>query len=568
MVRSAVGPLLFVGVNVLSETTDRTLEFQCPKCAKRLKASAKAAGKRFQCPACGQPVKVPGIAPVASSDDDWLNLDGPGTTSTPAPAARQPSAPKPVSKPTPKPTPKEAAGPHSAAASTRTEKVAPASAGRSSSTSGANNPKQPAAENKRSVFDDDLPELAELEETPKRPTMPDLLGVDLEELVPVQPKPKAKPPNQPAEPKKSDGTKKAAALDPANAQYRCACPACATPQYVTLARQGKIIRCPDCFTEFKVPPPPPGWVPTTPANIKFGTDLVDASPADTEQYRSNAQDMLRNAEKELDDDDIDSMYDMDFDNASFVQRTFGFLFDSTAMFQIAMYSVFFALIFAAEFYCLYKTQENIGYALFAGLCIPMMALIVSFPMFGTALSILESVANGQAKVREWQGFNFFDHIGEMMMFAIAAAVSALPGFIIGGLIAKGVDNALIVILVTMLSSFLTFPIVLLSMMDNESMINPFSPDVLRSVRVGSEAWGTYYFKTFAANFVVFVAWGMLLGQNPVLSAFGGLLFPLLFFFTIQQLGVLAFDISEHLSFIVPDKEDDDEVEQVEVGRPS
>ena len=172
------------------------------------------------------------------------------------------------------------------------------------------------------------------------------------------------------------------------------------------------------------------------------------------------------------------------------------------------------------------------------------------------------MANGQAKVREWQGFNFFDHIGEMMLFAMAAAFSALPGFLVGGLLSKGVDNALLVVFATMLTSFLTFPIILLSMLDNESLINPFSPDVLRSIGIGSEAWGAYYFKTFAANLAVFIAWAVLLSPNPVLSGIGGLLFPLLFFFTIQQLGVLAFDISEHLSIIVPDKKDED-VEQVQ-----
>lgn len=548
----------------MSDAVDQTLEFQCPKCSKRLKASAKAAGKKFQCPGCGQAVKVPGVAPVVKKDDDWLNLD------------------EPVMQPVkPRSTAPAQSPPQSTSQATSKPKVAPAAdkatptAPRPNKPAKPESPKPPAAEqeSKRSVFDDDLPQLAELEEPAPRTSMPDLLGLNLEDLVPVNPLPPARPnrtatsASEPsaksADDKKSESPKKPAALDPANAQYRCACPSCHTPQYVVPARQGKMIRCPDCFTEFKIPPPPPGWKPTTPASIKFGTDLVDASPTDTQQFRSNAEDLLRNAEKDLDDDDIDRMYDMDFDNANFMQRTFGFMFDGTAMFQIAMFAVFFALLFAAEFYCLSKVAEgNRAYALIAGLCIPLLALIISFPMFGAALSILESVANGQTKVREWQGFNFFDHIGELMLFAIAVAVSAFPGFIIGGLITKTVDHALIVVLTTMVSSFLLFPVALLSMMDNESLVNPFSTDVLRSIRIGSEAWATYYFKTFAANFVVFVAWALLLGPNPILSAIGGLLFPLFFFFTIQQLGILAFDISEHLSIIVPPKEKD-EVEVVD-----
>ena len=373
----------------MSDASERTLEFQCPKCAKRLKASAKAAGKKFNCPACGQPVKVPGLAPIANQDDDWMNLDAPPTqpVRSAAPKSLTPSSPSnsaanSSSKPAAKPAAVSQSNPTSAKRAEASNSIEPSA----KSTA----PEEP----KRSIFDDDLPQLAELEQAAPRPTMPDLLGVDLEELVPVNPKPATRgstaPPNRASGSSSSDGAKankpavpKKAALDPANAQYRCACPSCGTPQYVTLARQGKQVRCPDCFAEFKIPPPPPGWTPTTPAHVQLSTNLVAANTDDTKQYRSNADDLLRSAEKELDDDDIDSMYDMDFDNATFMRRTFGFFLDPTAMFQIVIFSLFFALLFAAEFYCLAKSQENRAYMLISALPIPLMALIIAFPMFGT-----------------------------------------------------------------------------------------------------------------------------------------------------------------------------------------
>ncbi len=207
---------VFFGVAVLSDSVDRTLEFQCPKCAKRLKASAKAAGKKFQCPACGQTVKVPGVAPVANKDDDWLNLDGPETSNS-LPRPSQPAAEPVITKSTTPPKPKPAAS--------SAEKTAPAPRSVPQAPKTATPAAPAASDTKRSIFDDDLPELAALEDVP--PELPCLicLNVDLEELVPVKPKSAGKP-NRPAQPsasaaapasssdgKKGDSPKKAAALD-------------------------------------------------------------------------------------------------------------------------------------------------------------------------------------------------------------------------------------------------------------------------------------------------------------------------------------------------------------------
>ncbi|MCC6509101.1 MAG: hypothetical protein IT423_08345 [Pirellulaceae bacterium] len=435
---------------------------------------------------------------------------------------------------------------------------------------------------KPSIFDDDLPELAELEAPRPRTSMAGILGIEgLDEVELVKPKPSAagssasgQSSSKAVTPTKSgDGKerkaetkqdlKKAAALDPANAQYRVPCPSCGTPQYVTLAKQGKQVKCPDCFSDFKIPPPPPGWKPTQPAQAKWGTDLVEPTAVeaqrDADRSKNQADDLLRQARQELDDNDIESMYDNDFDTQSFVRRTFGFAYDGVALFQIFIYALMFGFMFFIAQYCVNKVliDDDKGYALIGGLSVPLLAIISAFPLFAGAMTLLESVANGQFKVRDWPGFNFFDHVGELLLFGTALIASALPGFLLGGFVANSGGAGLIVVFTTMLTTFLAFPIVLLSMLDNESLFNPYSPEVLKSLSVGYEAWGTYYFKTFIANFVIFIAWAVMLGHNAILAGIGGMLLPLLIFFTVQQLGVLAFDISEHLSIIVPPKAEEE-----------
>lgn len=549
----------------MSNASDNTLEFQCPKCARRLKASAKAAGKRLKCPSCGQAVKVPGPTPNAVADDDWLNLDS---------AALIPADPAPQRAATDRPEATPAAS--SSSAGSNKNKAA---SGNVPSPSPANANAGDAGERTKStsIFDDDLPELAELEPPRPRVELGGIFGLeDLEGLVP--PVAPANPPGgssagKPTASKadtdksnaaKPDAARRAQLIEQAKQQYRVPCPACGTPQYVTVADKGKTVKCPDCFLDFKVPPPPPGWKPSSkPATTTWSTDLVvqtkDEAERDAARSRSRADEYLRNAEQELNEADIDNLYQGDFDTQSFMRRTFGFCYDPTALAQVVAHSVVFAIGFAAVLFCMKKVEEgDMGYALIGGVGIPLIFLMTAFPLFAAAMTMLESVANGERRVREWPGFSFFDHIGELLVFAIALAAATIPGFVIGGLIGRSGGMAWMVIFSTLFTTFLLFPIILLSILDTDSLFGFVSTDVIQSLSKAYESWAIYYFKTFIAFSIVFITWTIVLPSgHPILAAIGGALLPWLVFFTSQQLGVLAGDISEHLS-IVLDRDAKDE----------
>ncbi len=334
---------------------------------------------------------------------------------------------------------------------------------------------------------------------------------------------------------------------------------------MTVAQQGKTIKCPDCFLDFKIPPPPPGWKPSNkPVVANWTTNLAEESAAETEKERSrsraSADEYLRKAEQELSEEEIEGMYGGDFDTAGFMQRTFGFMFDAMAMAQIMAYALVFALLFALANWCAGKFAEgDKGVALVGVLAVPLLMMMAAFPMFSGAITLLESVANGEKKVREWPGFNIFEHMGELLVFAMAVAVSAFPGFLLGAWLGSDGGMGWLAIAGALLSTFLLFPLVLLSMLDNGSIVNPFSTDVLKSITLGMPSWAVYYFKTLIAFFAVFVAWAVLF-QYPILAALGGAMLPLLVFFTSQQLGVLAFDIGEHLSIALPEKGEEQEEE--------
>lgn len=592
---------------------DEILEFQCPKCGKRLKAGAGIAGKRVKCPKCEQPVKVPGVVPARPIDgDDWLSLGTPAITdlaerektSAEIKAAKEraratqraktaqrrqshtaaarpgsaPTHPAPVTAGHSRAPASQSAAPPRAQEQSRSAPQAPAGPHASPPASGNEHtpPSRPL-----SIFDEDLPELAALEAAPARihPGLKDVLteqsttrsvatakepaheaGSNIDQLDYIEAPPRDEP------------------LEDPDPEYRILCKTCGTAQYVKLSMQGMKIKCPDCYENFKIPPPHPGWSPKKKKaaqwqNVSSEPD-IDLAPEEQLQHaetleaqRLRAAKVLERAKQEVSEEDIDRLYDGDFDTAGFMQRTFGFLKDPVAVAQIVGYGVVFAAVFALAQFGVDNAENGFGRGilLLAAIGAPILAVLFGLPMLSGGLALVESVANRQERVDDWVGFNLFDNFGDVMAIAAAMVGSVIPGFMVGSWLgSEWQHSGLVQITGMMATSMLLFPIFLLSILDNGSLFQPLSGSVLRSLTEAKEAWGGYFLKTLCAFFLVLLLWYLLLGKHPATSAAAGALLPLLIFFTCQQIGALADSIAEHLSFeFTPHEPDDSSGEEPE-----
>jgi DNA-directed RNA polymerase subunit RPC12/RpoP len=532
----------------LSTGSPKILEFQCPKCEKRLKAGVQFAGKRVRCPQCREPVRVPelvpeptpeklpenGIAPIIGVDD-WLSLDAPVLEKSVADAAD--AKPK---KPTFVPGTKAAGS---------------SNATRTATNSASSNPgrKEGTDLPGRSVFDDDLPDLAQLESAPNMPhSVADIFQLEgLDDLVPSSQTPPTKQwPLQATPPP----------VKPVENDYRVNCRTCGTPMFLKLDRVGKKVSCSDCHSSFVVPPPPAGWSPIK-KQIELEDDGFDvplsapeaAQSANTlDSQRTAASEYLDKARQTIDDEELDSLYQGDFDTIGFMRRTFGFLTDPTAVGQIVLYGFVFAGVFALAQFSKTKVDgggfEGGGYLLVLFIMTTVISTIMALPMLSAGLALLESVANHQRRVAEWPSFNVFDNFGEVLVILFSLLGSLLPGMLVGGLIGRSGGAEWLILTGMMGTCFLLFPVLMLSMLDNGSPLQPFSGAVITSIPQVPEAWGGYYLKTLVAFSSVVLLWYILLGRNPVMSALAGFTVPWLLFFTCQQIGTLADAIAEHLSF--------------------
>lgn len=617
--------------------SDHVFDFQCPHCNHRLKAKVAAAGRRAKCSKCLQvltiptpPAKAPSLptlkpmptsnvptAPkpltgTSSLDNaDWLKLGEPAIADLPdrqkaheahnaakelerrtkqnkqqerkrSPVDHTPTGPQPIGK-----LERSTAHvsnqttPHASSNSSADEldlddvfRLAPLDS--SDPRPAPQKPKPPEPhvhESKRSVFEDDLPELSELQPSGKPSRkIDDLLAAHTSEDLSLSDPLAPLVPELESLPKAKAITKIKVASQTQDPEYRVSCLACGTAQYVRLSQKGKTIKCPDCFLKFQIPAPPHGWIPDAQAQQRArendwhsnsGDSLQAADPQNSQRSRTSR--ILEKAEQQVSDEDLDRLYDTDFDTANFVQRTFGFLKDPVVIAYIFGYAIVFAMIFAAGQFAANHANTAHGKGILLAVVIgaPVVGLLFAMPMLSGCIALIESVANRQQRVADWPGFNLFDNAGDMLAITTALLGSVIPGFLLGAWL--GGDEAAagrIQIAGMMSSSFVLFPVFLLSMLDNGSLFAPLSNSILHSFRDATEAWGGYFLKTFIAFAVVMLLWLLLLGEGkPVaLAAIGGCLFPLLVFFTCQQIGALADSISEHLSFefVAPGSQDDDD----------
>ncbi len=159
-------------------------------------------------------------------------------------------------------------------------------------------------------------------------------------------------------------------------------------------------------------------------------------------------------------------------------------------------------------------------------------------------AILEAVANDEKEVSEWPLFDLFAWLGPLFTALAAAIVAAVPLGLPMNLLAPG----LLAVGATMLSVYLLYPFVLLSMLDSESIMQPFSASVSKSVTRSGEHWMTMYTASGFLFFALFVIYVVSASMPPVASVVIRIFATsAAVFFYFAMLGQLAFVIGHSVN---------------------
>lgn len=594
----------------MSTGSSEQLSFTCPQCDKKLRAPAKLAGQKLSCPKCSAPIRVPGVAPSKNDDDDWLSLDNDaGTRATIAQAASveldvkatYPSAdaleqddlllqPLPVSSEA-KPT----------------TSILPTNSFTSSSSGTPN-----SSGAKRSVFDDDLPDLLPLETPPAlpKPDVPKPAALKSVTPKPGSSKPAASKPvtpdsksSKPSATKPTSGAKpgsksnnidtslpsfgevddfplaplepqsnarslpgpmlvgsleeimlESKALEvstvlPQDEEFAFPCKVCGTRLHTSISKVGSRTRCPDCYSEFSVPSPPPR---KKQQEIKLDkTADVTFAPIDArsltspESTKSQSDKILDKAKEDLQKEREEQAHlTTAFNSQRWLTLVFWFCRDPVVVILMVMWGCICAVWLTAVTMIpeVFQIEGTVA------------ALIQSFVFFGPgvmllggiliiAMSILSTVANQLNRIQEWPFGKIGESMGELAVLFAAMVLASIPGGIAGTALSTLMDSYLGTVFGTLASMWALLPFFLLSMADTNSMMEPFSKSVFDSMKTRVDAWGAMYFQTMLAVFCIFVTMAMAMMPGIVGEVLCGLTLPFLVLFVFNQYGLLAGRIS-------------------------
>jgi uncharacterized Zn finger protein (UPF0148 family) len=465
--------------------------------------------------------------PTKKSDDEWLSLDEPTTSPEPKVSTSVPSPD--VAKKALKTT----------SAISEPPNPPPSFSASASPTTPTTNAAKP-----RSIFDDDLPDLAPLQAQAN--------AVPLKSLPPdLEPEAISGPQKKVPEVTLSSPALSPDFAIPTTEQFQFPCRVCGTVLFTQTGRVGQSIRCPDCYSELLVPPPK---TKVKPKEIKLdeapnvALAPIEARNSKVNSPESNTKAIMEKAavDAEQEREQYDSVNSV-FDTKRWMGLLFGFMHDPFVILAIvglglAVGCWFMAIMAMGTWISMEVAQAAIArIGLFVIFFIPLSILTC---MCG--LSVLTMAANRAPKVNEWPFSRMGDAWGECLFVLASLVITSIPGGMIGLVLGTLQVHPMLRLGAILLSIWGIGPVVLLSMIQNGSITQPYSKRVNDSISAFSDAWGAMYMQSGLAYFGIFCLLLMSYSRGPIGCGLLGFLIPFFVLFIFNQIGVLAGRVSSAL----------------------
>ncbi len=119
-----------------------------------------------------------------------------------------------------------------------------------------------------------------------------------------------------------------------------------------------------------------------------------------------------------------------------------------------------------------------------------MLFMVVFSL-SCGVAIMVATSNNLRRVQAWPISEPAEAIGYLMVVLAAVFIAGLPGFFVGLASFHGLTQVGFILV----SLHILFPVVIMSMLDNNSVFGPISNDVLTSIKRIPESWMAFYITT-------------------------------------------------------------------------
>jgi len=281
------------------------------------------------------------------------------------------------------------------------------------------------------------------------------------------------------------------------------CGVCQTRVYATYGQIGQSMECPDCFTQNLVKEPPKTSKPTSPTMVT-GMGYEMEPVREIQIIKSRGDDLMDKAEREVEQELED---EPKLPERPFLHGVFSYPFHLNVLPII----VGMVLAWAFSLGIIKFGLELQGHAaavapfLMAGGAVAL--LLALFSSVVTLQKVLENTSNGddETDIRPEGGmFAITDWIVDGMPIMASFFVSFAPGCAIVNALQLGPEYFLL----AAFAAYFVFPVVLISMMENATILGIYSKPVLGSLREISGTWVKFY----ALSFLLFAPFcGTILG---------------------------------------------------------
>ncbi|MCS7468962.1 hypothetical protein NZK35_20100 [Stieleria sp. ICT_E10.1] len=331
---------------------------------------------------------------------------------------------------------------------------------------------------------------------------------------------------------------KAPQASPDIEQFRVRCPKCESIKYVSISQVGSTVRCNDCHSRVKVPRPPKKLVSSsspTPTSHLASDPFPDSFPGSEthpfERRTENAglviESVMKSAEVDVEAEDQKLSRE---ENAmsSWTKSILSVFIDPGVVIHLVAVALFLALPVAGT-----VARPRLGFATF-----PFMAIAFSLAMT-CGLAIVHAVANGSRTVEDWPTIDLYAWLESCLIVGAALVCSVTPALFLATLFSS---RALVTVGLMLFGAHLVFPYVVLSILDNQTVMAPISLDVLRGFKRSRQECRVFYVAagaTLAAPLVYF--W--FAPPEPLYAGIGAALCVVIAFLYAAMLGRFAYSLA-------------------------
>lgn len=293
-------------------------------------------------------------------------------------------------------------------------------------------------------------------------------------------------------------------------EFQVRCGKCDGVDYAKPSQIGKSILCPDCGAMMLVRPPPQK-ITTKVKLVDPKIELTDAVELTVTDNQSAARMERARLEIERREQELPKP-----PKRPFLDETYSFPFSLEILPRWIVVAVLGIIGFSILEYgrsCTSVVEMPI--AMGCGVLLLFVGLITSFIWSGLSLTIVEFTGMGYSKAPHWPGFDIVDRLRAFFLFNAAMGFTLLPVTLISLILPREIPFFGIMAPIVGITGF---PLVFLSMLDNNSMALPYSPLIFQSWWQQGKIWRKFYLATIPLVLLVAGgAWLSIYLQNEVMT---------------------------------------------------